>query len=74
MRPGMAAACCCSFRSAGWERPSSWAHAYPVLALKRVYAASWWLTLVRAGLLALLHLLLIALGLLTVLVLGAIGD
>lgn len=60
----------------GWLGTAAfiWANAYPVLALKRVYAASWWLTLLRAGLLALLHLLLIALGLLIVLVLGAIGD
>lgn len=50
-----------------------WSNIYPVLALKRVHAASWWTTLLRAGLLAVLHWILIGLGLLVLVMLGALA-
>jgi hypothetical protein len=45
----------------------AWSNIYPVVALKRVHAASWWTTLLRACVLAMLHWVLIATGL------GALG-
>lgn len=40
-----------------------WANLYPLFALKRVHAASWVATALRAGLLAVLHWLVLAVGL-----------
>ncbi len=50
-----------------------WSNVYPVLALKRVHAASWWTTLLRAAVLALAHLTLLALGLAVLAVIGAVA-
>ncbi|MBB5203075.1 hypothetical protein HNQ51_000368 [Inhella inkyongensis] len=50
-----------------------WANAYPVLALKRVYAGAWWSTVLRALLLLLLHLLLLLMGLVVLGLVGALG-
>ncbi|MFG6467181.1 DUF3667 domain-containing protein [Pelomonas baiyunensis] len=51
-----------------------WSNIYPVVALKRVHAASWWTTLLRAGLLAALHWVLIGLGLLVLVLVGALAT
>ena len=50
-----------------------WANAYPLLALKRVYAGAWWATVLRATLLALLHLVLMVLGMAVLGLVGALG-
>lgn len=52
----------------------AWSNIYPVVALKRVHAASWWTTLLRAALLAMLHWLIIGLGLLVLVLLGALAS
>lgn len=51
-----------------------WSNIYPVVALKRVHAASWWTTLLRAALLAVLHWLIIGLGLLALALVGALAT
>lgn len=51
----------------------AWSNIYPVVALKRVHAASWWTTLLRAGLLAMLHWVIIGLGLLALVMAGALA-
>ena len=50
-----------------------WSNVYPVMALKRVHAASWWTTLLRAGLLAVLHWFIIGLGLVALVLAGALA-
>jgi hypothetical protein len=50
-----------------------WSNVYPVLALRRVHGGPWWSVLLRAAILAGLHLLLLMGGLLALLVLGAMG-
>jgi hypothetical protein len=52
----------------------AWSNIYPVVALKRVHAASWWTTLLRAGLLAVLHWVILGLGLLALLMAGALAT
>jgi hypothetical protein len=51
-----------------------WSNVYPVVALKRVHAASWWTTLLRAALLAVLHWIIIGLGLLLLAMAGALAS
>lgn len=51
----------------------AWSNIYPVVALKRVHAASWWTTLLRAGLLAMLHWVILGLGLLALVMAGALA-
>ena len=51
-----------------------WGNAYPVLAMRRVYGGSWWRTLGRAALLAMLHWVVLLLGLLTLLLFGALSG
>ncbi|RTL37435.1 MAG: DUF3667 domain-containing protein [Burkholderiales bacterium] len=51
-----------------------WSNVYPVVALKRVHAASWWTTLLRAAVLAVLHWLIIGLGLLALTLVGALST
>ena len=51
-----------------------WSNIYPVIALKRVHAASWWTTLLRAALLAVLHWVIIGLGLIVLVLLGALAT
>lgn len=51
----------------------AWSNIYPVVALKRVHAASWWTTLLRAGLLAVLHWVILGLGLLGLAMAGALA-
>lgn len=51
----------------------AWSNIYPVLALKRVHAASWWTTVLRAALLAVLHWVIIGLGLLALVMAGALA-
>jgi hypothetical protein len=52
----------------------AWSNIYPVIALKRVHAASWWTTLLRAALLAVLHWFIIGLGLLALVMAGALAT
>lgn len=49
-----------------------WANVYPLLALRRVHPAGWWATLGRGFLLALMHWVLLLLGLLVLVLLGAL--
>ena len=51
----------------------AWSNIYPLLALKRVHQASWWTTLLRGGLLAVMHWVVIALGLLGLSMVGALA-
>jgi hypothetical protein len=51
----------------------AWSNIYPVVALKRVHAASWWTTVLRAALLAVLHWFIIGLGLLALVMAGALA-
>lgn len=51
----------------------AWSNVYPVLALKRVHAASWWTTVLRAALLAVLHWVIITLGLVVLTMAGALA-
>lgn len=51
----------------------AWSNVYPVLALKRVHAASWWTTVLRAALLAVLHWVIITLGLVLLTMAGALA-
>ena len=51
----------------------TWANLYPPLALRRVHGAGWAGTLWRAGLLALMHWLLLAVALLVLVLLGALA-
>lgn len=51
-----------------------WSNIYPVVALKRVHEASWWTTLLRAALLAVLHWVIIGLGLLALVLVGALAT
>lgn len=51
-----------------------WSNIYPVVALKRVHAASWWTTLLRAALLAVLHWMIIGLGLIVLVLVGALAT
>ncbi len=48
----------------------AWSNIYPVIALKRVHAASWWTTLLRVALLAVLHWVIIGLVLVLVVALA----
>lgn len=52
----------------------AWSNLYPVIALKRVHAASWWTTVLRAGLLAVLHWFLIGMGLIVLVLAGALAG
>jgi len=52
----------------------AWSNIYPVLALKRVHAASWWTTVLRAAVLACLHWLIIGLGLAALVMVGALAN
>lgn len=52
----------------------AWSNIYPVIALKRVHAASWWTTLLRAALLAALHWVIIGLGVLVLAMVGALAS
>ncbi|MFG6485555.1 DUF3667 domain-containing protein [Roseateles sp. BYS78W] len=51
-----------------------WSNLYPVVALKRVHAAGWMTTLLRAGLLAVLHWGLISLGVMTLVMVGVLAG
>ena len=51
----------------------AWSNIYPVIALKRVHAASWWTTVLRAALLAVLHWVIITLGLVVLTMAGALA-
>jgi len=51
----------------------AWSNIYPVVALKRVHAASWWTTVLRGALLAMLHWVIIILGLLALTMAGALA-
>lgn len=51
----------------------AWSNIYPVVALKRVHAASWWTTVLRAAVLAVLHWFIIGLGLLALVMAGALA-
>lgn len=51
-----------------------WSNIYPVVALKRVHEASWWTTLLRAALLAVLHWVIIGLGLMALVLVGALAT
>lgn len=51
-----------------------WSNLYPVIALKRVHEASWWTTVLRAGLLACLHWVILGLGLLVLTMAGALAG
>jgi hypothetical protein len=51
----------------------AWSNVYPVVALKRVHAASWWTTVMRAGLLAVLHWVILSVGLLALVAAGALA-
>uniref|UniRef100_UPI0019535BCA hypothetical protein n=1 Tax=Klebsiella aerogenes TaxID=548 RepID=UPI0019535BCA len=52
----------------------AWSNLYPIIALKRVHAASWWTTVLRAGLLAVLHWIVIGLGLIGLVLAGALST
>jgi hypothetical protein len=52
----------------------AWSNLYPVIALKRVHEASWWTTVLRAGLLAVLHWVILGLGLLVLVMAGALAG
>lgn len=52
----------------------AWSNLYPVIALKRVHEASWWTTVLRAGLLAVLHWVILGLGLLVLVMVGALAT
>ena len=51
----------------------AWSNIYPVVALKRVHAASWWTTVLRAALLSVLHWVIITLGLVMLTMAGALA-
>lgn len=51
----------------------AWSNLYPVVALKRVHESSWWTTVLRAALLAVLHWFIIGLGLLVLVMVGALA-
>ncbi|MCE4555727.1 DUF3667 domain-containing protein [Roseateles cellulosilyticus] len=51
-----------------------WSNVYPVIALKRVHAASWWTTVMRAGLLAVMHWFILGLGFLVLAMVGALAG
>lgn len=51
----------------------AWSNLYPLMALRRVYGGGWPAVLLRASVLAVLHWVLLALGMLTVLVMGAMS-
>jgi len=51
----------------------AWSNIYPVVALKRVHAASWWTTVLRAALLAMLHWVIITLGVVILVMAGALA-
>lgn len=51
----------------------AWSGIYPVVALKRVHAAGWWTTLLRAGLLAMLHWVILGLGLAALVAAGVLA-
>ena len=51
----------------------AWSNVYPVIALKRVHESSWWTTVLRAALLAVLHWIIIGLGLLALVLAGALA-
>ncbi len=51
----------------------AWSNLYPVLALRRVYGGGWVSVLMRAAVLALLHLVLLSLAAMVVLVMGAMS-
>ncbi len=52
----------------------AWSNLYPIVALKRVHAAGWGTTVLRAALLAALHWVIITLGLLTLTMAGALAT
>ncbi len=52
----------------------AWSNLYPVIALKRVHAAGWLTTVLRAGLLACLHWIILGLGLLALTMAGALAG
>lgn len=60
----------------GWVALAVWAwsNIYPVIALKRVHASSWWTTVLRAAVLAVLHWFIIGLGLLGLVMAGALAS
>lgn len=51
-----------------------WANLYPLLALRRVHAIGWWGAIGRGALLAVMHWVLITVGLLTLFVFGALAH
>ncbi len=51
-----------------------WSNIYPVLALKRVHAASWWTTVLRAALLAALHWILISVAVMVLAMVGVLAG
>lgn len=51
----------------------AWSNIYPVVALKRVHTASWWTTVLRAALLAVLHWVIITLGVVALTMAGALA-
>jgi hypothetical protein len=51
-----------------------WSNLYPVIALKRVHAASWATTLMRSAVLAVLHWVVIALGLSGLVLAGVLAS
>ena len=51
----------------------AWSNIDPVIALKRVHAASWWTPVLRAALLAVLHWVIITLGLVVLTMAGALA-
>lgn len=51
-----------------------WGNLYPLLALRRVHKAAWWSTVGRAALLAVMHWVIIGIGLLTLFVMGALSN
>lgn len=52
----------------------AWSNLYPVLALRRVHAASGWTTVLRAGLLAIMHWVLLSLGFVALAVAGVLAG
>lgn len=52
----------------------AWSNLYPVIALKRVHEAGWLTTVLRAGLLASLHWVILGLGLLMLTMAGALAG
>lgn len=51
----------------------AWSNLYPLIALRRVYGGGWPMVLLRASFLAMLHWVLLALGMVTVLAVGAMS-